>query len=148
MNELTYSLKNLNLPSIQAELQTEYPKLSTKLTCGLFGISDDFIETYQSLDSHFIKNKSSTFFFESDGDSMEPTIFAKQVVIVDRSLKNFHKKVCVIGLEDKLMCKRVFINNDSITLKSDNPKYKDITIMNNENLLLWGVVVAVAGFVE
>ena len=62
-----------------------------------FGISDDFIEKYQSLDAKFIKNKFSTFFFEAVGDSMEPTIFEGQVLIVDRSLKDFHQKVCVIS---------------------------------------------------
>ena len=33
-----------------------------KVSCGLFGISDDFIENYQSLDERFVKNKESTFF--------------------------------------------------------------------------------------
>lgn len=42
----------------------EYPKMLAKLSCGLFGISDDFIEKYQSLDGHFIKNKFSTFFLK------------------------------------------------------------------------------------
>lgn len=143
----TATLKQIELP-LADEVTYEIPKFIAKLSCGLFGISDDFIEKYQSLDTHFIKNKFSTFFFESDGDSMEPTIFPGQVIVVDRSRKDFHGKVCVISWEDKLICKRVFFKNDLIILKSDNPKHKDIIVQNNENILLWGLVVAAAGFVE
>lgn len=126
----------------------EYPKMLAKLSCGLFGISDDFIEKYQSLDGHFIKNKFSTFFFEAAGDSMEPTIYEGEILIVDRSLTKFHGKVCVICFDDKIICKRVFLKEGMAILKSDNPKHKDIIIENNESLTFWGVVIAHAGFVK
>lgn len=147
MSFMESKLKQIELP-LTGGPTPELPKFIAKVSCGLFGISDDFIEKYQSLDSHFIKNKFSTFFFESDGDSMEPTIHAGQIIVVDRSRKDFHGKVCVISWEDKLICKRVFFKNDSIILKSDNTKYKEITVQNNDNLLLWGLVTAIAGFVE
>lgn len=143
----TQALKKVELP-LTAGPVMEFPKLLAKLSCGLFGISDDFIEKYQSLDSLFVKNKFNTFFFEAAGDSMEPTIFSKQILIVDRSKKDYHGKVCVIGFEDKLICKRVFIKSNFVVLKSDNPKYKDIIVSNNDNLIFWGVVIANAGFVE
>jgi DNA polymerase V len=141
------AVKESNLPLIKGA-SAELPQFSAKVSCGLFGISDDFIEKYQSLDSHFVKNKFSTFFFESDGDSMEPTIFAGQIMIVDKSRKDFHGKVSIVCWEDRLICKRVFLRSDSIILKSDNSKYQDIIISNNENILLWGLVVAIAGFVK
>ncbi len=140
------TLKKIILPFVEGPLP-EYPKLLPILSCGLFGISEDFIEKYQSLDALFVKNKFNTYFFEADGDSMEPTIFAKQILIVDRSRSDFHGKVCVVGLEDKLICKRVFIKTNSVVLKSDNSKYKDLEVLNNENLNLWGIVIANAGFI-
>lgn len=141
------SLKQVHLPFLLDE-KVECPKLLAKLACGLFGISDDFIEERQSLDQLFIKNRNSTFFFESDGDSMEPTIYAGQILIVDRSITNFNNRVCVIRHEDKLMCKRVLIQKDSIILRSDNRRYKDIIITNQESSILWGVVTGAAGFVK
>lgn len=120
---------------------------SQKLSSGLFGITEDFIEKYQSLDQLFIKNKFSTFFFESNEDSMEPTLFIGQILIVDRSRTDFHGRVCVICLDDKVICKRVIQKENCVILKSDNPKYKDIMIENNESLSFWGVVVANAGFI-
>ena len=145
--QVTFSpLKQIELP--MAGTSMEFPKILAKLSCGLFGISDDFIEKYQSLDALFVKNKFSTFFFEAAGDSMEPTIFQEQILIVDRSRKDFHGRVCVVCYEDKLICKRVIQKSDSVILKSDNPKYKDIIIENNESLICWGVVIASAGLIK
>ncbi len=140
-------LKQIALPII-FEPAVARPIFLAKLSCGLFGISEDEIEDYQSLDSLFIKNRFNTFFFRAAGDSMEPTIYAGQILVVDRSKKNFSGKVCAVAFEDKIICKRVIIKNDLVILRSDNSKYKDIVIQNNESIIFWGVVVATAGFIE
>lgn len=140
-------LKQISLPTIY-EPSIVRPIFLAKLSCGLFGISEDEIEDYQSLDSLFIKNRFNTFFFRAAGDSMEPTIYAGQILVVDRSKKNFNGKVCAVAFEDKIICKRVIMKNDFIILRSDNSKYKDVIIQNNENISFWGVVVAIAGFIE
>lgn len=79
---------------------------------------------------------------------MEPTIYQGQILVVDRSKKNYSGKVCAIVYEEKIICKRVILKNDFIILRSDNPKYKDIIIQNNENVIFWGVIIAIAGFIE
>jgi DNA polymerase V len=140
-------LKQIALPTT-FEPSGVRPIFLAKLSCGLFGISEDEIEDYQSLDSLFIKNRFNTFFFKAAGDSMEPTIYAGQILVVDRSKKNFNGKVCAVAFEDKIICKRVILKNDLIILRSDNSKYKDIVIQNNENVNFWGVVTAIAGFIE
>ncbi|MBD64968.1 MAG: hypothetical protein CME62_07155 [Halobacteriovoraceae bacterium] len=116
------------------------PKFSMKVACGLFGIQDDFIESYQSIDSRFIKNKNSTFFFEAEGDSMEPTIFRGEILLVDRSITEVQNRVCIVALEGELLCKRVVKTKNGVVLISDNPKYKDILITNAEAVEVWGVV--------
>lgn len=147
LNMLPVNVKQIELPWTQDEI-IECPKLLTKLSCGLFGITDDFIEKYQSLDQLFVKNRYSTFFFEAAGDSMEPTIFSGQILIVDRSLTDFHNRVCVLAFEDKLICKRVIQKNNHVLLKSDNSKYRDIVVENSDSLAYWGVVIANAGFIK
>ncbi len=151
-SEKSPSLKNelipLLLPEVYRGDEQLYPQFMSKLACGLFGISDDFIEKYQSLDALFIKNKHSTFFFEAAGNSMEPTIFAGDILIVDRARTDFHGRICVVCFEDKLLCKRVIKKSDGIILKSDNPHFKNIIIENNDNIQFWGVVIAHASFVK
>jgi DNA polymerase V len=140
-------LRPITLPTI-TEAFPQRPLFLSKLTCGLFGISEDEIEDYQSLDSLFIKNRFNTFFFKAAGDSMEPTIYPGQILVVDRSKKHYNGKVCAIVYDEKIICKRVIMKSDYIILRSDNPKYKDIIIQNNENVTFWGVIIAIAGFIE
>ncbi len=140
-------LEQVELPSI-TEPFPQRPLFLSRLTCGLFGISEDEIEDYQSLDSLFIKNRFNTFFFKAAGDSMEPTIYQGQILVVDRSKNNYNGKVCAIVYDEKIICKRIIMKGEFIILKSDNPKYKEIVIKNNENVVFWGVVVAIAGFIE
>ena len=83
------------------------PVMGSKVPCGLFGINDDFIDGYQSLDKRFIKNKASTFLFEAEGDSMEPTIFKGDILLVDRSVEHFNTRVCRLQCPSVALVKRV-----------------------------------------
>ncbi len=120
------------------------PMVGPHVGCGLFGISDDFIEEYQSLDSKFVKNRASTFFFKAFGDSMEPLIHAGDVLVVDRSISNFQNRVCIVVFSDQLICKRVRINqgDGSVYLLSENPKHPPIVLNENLEASVWGVVIA------
>lgn len=120
------------------------PFLGQRISCGLFGISDDYIEKYQSLDSRFIKNKSSTFFFEATGSSMEPLIIEKDVLIVDRSLEATHDRVVVVSLDNEMLCKRLIKDSSGNLLRSDNRTYRDIYITEEINLSVFGVVIGIA----
>lgn len=120
------------------------PFFGSPVACGLFGISDDYIEKYQSLDARFVKNKASTFFFEATGTSMEPLIFAGDVLVVDRSIERVHQRVAVVCLNGEMACKRVFKTRDGAVLKSDNPAYKDIPVTADMDFSVFGVVIALA----
>ena len=108
-------------------------------------ISDDLIEKYQSLDSRFIKNKASTFFLKARGQSMEPTIFPGEYLVVDRSIRPFWGRVCILAFEGQLVCKRVVKSQAGIILRSDNLKFKDIKVYNSKEVNFWGVVTARVG---
>ncbi len=110
----------------------------------LFGVQEDYIEKYQSLDTRLIKNKASTFFFEAKGDSMSPLIFHKDILVVDRSIENFHGKVCVFALAGELHCKRVLKKGGRLILRSENPKHKEVRISDEQEFHLFGVVTAMA----
>jgi len=120
------------------------PFFGARVSCGLFGISDDYIEKYQSLDSRFVKNKASTFFFEAANNSMAPLICAKDVLVVDRSLEPSHNRVAVICLNGEMICKRLIKTKNGPILRSDNPVYKDFQVTEEMEMTVWGVVVAIA----
>ena len=120
----------------------------TKLThanCGLFGVSEDYIENYQSLDERFVQNRSATFFFEAQGDSMEPLIMAGDILVIDRSKDVRSEKIAVVCLDGEFLCKRVvWDNSGKATLRSHNPLHRDIEITQEMDFIVWGAIVAIA----
>ena len=119
------------------------PMKGGRLECGLFGVSDDFIDHYQSLDKKLIKNRASTFFFRASSDSMSPLILEKDILVVDRSLEAIGGQVVVVAGEGHLLCKRLIHQRGKVLLRSENPDYKDIeTASNGGCFSIWGVVTA------
>lgn len=114
-----------------------------KVNCGLFGIAEDHMQSYLSLDEKLIKNKASTFFFEASGDSMAPYIHKKDILVVDRSLEATNNKVIVAALDGGLICKRIIRTIQGVFLVSDNPKFKSIPIKAERDFYVWGVVSAI-----
>ncbi len=119
--------------------ELEKPKSSN----GLFGISEDHLETYQSLDERFVKNKTSTFFFEAEGESMMPLICPRDVLVVDRILAPEWGRIVVVVWDEELICKRLVREGKRIILRSENSRFADLVISNERSFVLWGVVRAV-----
>lgn len=111
--------------------------------CGLFGIREDHIESYQSLDERFIKQKSATFFFKASGTSMEPLIFAKDILVVDRSLDATNNRIIIAALNGEFLCKRILKSQNKITLISENPKQPIINITADFDFSIFGVVTSI-----
>lgn len=109
---------------------------------GLFGISDDHKEAFQSLDERFIKNPVSTFFFEAATEAMFPWILKGDILVVDRSISDWNKRVCIVSHEGQLICRRVFKDYSGLTLWAENKKYRPIRVGDFEENFLWGVVIA------
>lgn len=117
------------------------PIFSMAVQCGLFGIQDDHIESYLSLDQKFIRNKHTSFIFKMEGDSMRPHICAGDFLIVDRSLTSFMNKVVVVDIFDERMCKFLTREGNQLILRSFNPKYKDIVVTQEMDMRVFGVAI-------
>lgn len=121
--------------------------METKLPlahCSLFGIQEDFAPIELSLDEHFVRKKSSTYFFEAAGDSMAPLILSGDILIVDRSAKIQSGRIYVVNFEGQLLCKRYFLKTGIVSLTSENPLYRPITVDNPEEFSFFGAVTAIA----
>ena len=81
------------------------PVYSMAVSCGLFGIQDDHVENYISLDKEFIKNKLSTFIFRMQGESMSPYICEGDYLIVDRAVSAYANRVVIVDIFDERVCK-------------------------------------------
>lgn len=112
------------------------------IQANLFGISEDHIEKYQSLDVRFIRNRSATFFFEMDGDSMDPLVASGDILVVDRSVQHFEKRVVVFGYRGEMHCRRWVRHGDRVLLKSHSRPSMDIILQHESEIQMFGVVVA------
>ncbi len=120
------------------------PLYGGEIACGLFGISEDFVDSYLSLDEKFIKHQEATFFIRAGGNSMEPNIQAGDILIVDRSVNLRSGIVGAFFYNGSPICKQFIKQNDKAILRSFNKAYKDVIITENDDLQLFGVVIGLA----
>lgn len=120
------------------------PMYSGELACGLFGISEDYIDNYLSLDEKFLKNSNSTFFVRASGDSMEPQINDGDILIVDRSLEPTHESIIAVFFNGNPICKKLTFRYPKKILVSLNSKYKSIEVTEDDELKVFGVVIGLA----
>jgi DNA polymerase V len=120
------------------------PFSSQRVSCGLFGIVNDHVENYQSLDERFVKNKASTYFFEAESDSMSPLIMEKDILIVDRALDSYPGCIVVCSLNGEMFCKRLVERNGTLYLYSENEKYKPVELQEDSDFMIFGVVRGIA----
>ena len=89
-----------------------------------------------------VQNPASTFFVRVEGDSMIGAgIFSGDVLVVDRSIIAKDGSIVVAAVFGELVVKRLFARNDEYALVSENEAYKPITIGDNDECFIWGVVV-------
>lgn len=75
---------------------------------------------------------------------MSPLILSGDILIVDRSAKIQSGNIYVVNFEGQFLCKRYFLKAGVITLKSENPLYKTITVTNPNEFSFFGAVTAIA----
>lgn len=123
------------IPFIDKKAHADYPR----------NLSDD--EYIKSFRMYRVPGyeKGSYRMFEVVGDSMEPTIYEKEILISEH-ISNWRKagngKICVVICEDSIVVKRVFLymdGEDVFILKSDNPKYKSYKLTREDIIEIWEV---------
>lgn len=94
-----------------------------------------------SLDEHLIQHKDSTFFVRAKGQSMTGAgIFDGDLLVVDKSLNPKSGDIVIAVLDGDLTVKRLSIISGKVSLKPENPRFKDIEFKDEQELQIWGVV--------
>ena len=80
---------------------------------------------------------------QAAGDSMEPTLFDGEPMLVDRSMRSIDDGIYVFRLDGQLSVKRLQLVGKSLTIISDNPAYptREVTGHDLEQLRVLGKVV-------
>lgn len=92
------------------------------------------------LDLHelLITQEYSSVICRASGKSMMPHIFDNDILILERHLTVHQNDVCILSLNNDLVCKRVDIEGH--VLNSDNPNFKPYTVGECDYIRMHGVV--------
>lgn len=128
---------------IKAIIRNEYnlPLYQSKVQAGFPSPADDYIENNLDLNEYLIKHPAATFMVRATGDSMTGAgIHSGNILIVDRSIEARHGKIVIAAVDGALTVKRLYKKDGVIKLQSENDSYPDISITDDNETLIWGVV--------
>ena len=113
----------------------------SKVAAGFPVPASDFTEGKLDLNQYLIKNPSATFFVRVSGDSMLGAgIHPDDILIVDRSLTPTNGKIVIAVLDGDLTVKRLRQDGKQIYLMPENPNFQPITVNDDADFQIWGVV--------
>ncbi len=110
----------------------------------LFAMGEDHAFEHQSLDDKFVQNKASTFFFSMRSAAMAPLFMKGDVLIVDRSKNHDNGKVALVFYQNEMLCRRIKLENGVLSLLADSHHFQDITINQDDEIKIFGVVIGLA----
>lgn len=141
---LKTSLTSLSRAVIDPEVRAELPLLLHNAPAGFPSPADDYIEKTLDLNEYLIDNPVATFMMRVAGDSMvRAGINDKDVIIVDRSKEPLPGKIVVAVLDGELTVKRLKRLEKGYLLVPENPDYQPITVQEEQELIIWGVVTGI-----
>jgi len=118
-----------------------FPLYSDLIQAGFPTMIDDSPAGTLDIGAYLVKNPASTFFFRAAGDSMKDAgIFPDDLLIVDRSYKAANGDVVVAVIDGEFMVRRLFITQKKVELRPENRRYQAITVKDERELNIWGVV--------
>jgi DNA polymerase V len=121
----------------------KFPLFGHKVAAGFPSPADDYIEGRLSLDEHLIQHREATFFVRAKGNSMiNAGIHDNDLLVVDKSLSPCSGDIVIAVIDGDLTVKRLIKRGQIITLKPENPSYKEIEFKEGQELQVWGVVTA------
>ena len=119
---------------------TLIPVFRDKVSAGFPSPAEDYIERELDLNELCIKNPSSSYFVEVDGDSMiDAGIYPNDILVVDRSITVQHGNIIIACLNNELTVKEIHLKPTPI-LVPHNSSYSPITITDSHEFEVFGVV--------
>ncbi|MES2588513.1 MAG: translesion error-prone DNA polymerase V autoproteolytic subunit [Bacteroidota bacterium] len=134
----------LEIFAIENGTELELTLVNTGISAGFPSPAMDFDENKIDLNRHLIKRPASTFFGRVKGNSMEGAgIYDGNLLIIDKSIKPKSEQIAVCFIDGEFTIKRIRIEKDCIWLIPANDSYQAIRVNEDNNFLIWGIVIYV-----
>ncbi|MBL4835722.1 MAG: translesion error-prone DNA polymerase V autoproteolytic subunit [Pseudomonas sp.] len=119
----------------------ELPFFSARVPAGFPSPAQDHIEQSLSLDELLDIDAPQTYLVRADGHSMiEAGIHDGDVLVVSKALTAVHGDVVIAAINGETFVKRLEKRGEQVVLCSANPKYAPRYVLEDDELMIWGVV--------
>ncbi|MDE5940601.1 MAG: translesion error-prone DNA polymerase V autoproteolytic subunit [Muribaculaceae bacterium] len=122
--------------------ELELPFADGGVRAGFPSPAQDYITASIDLNRELVKHPASTFYARVEGDSMiEEGIDEGDILLVDKSVEPEDGDLAVCCLNGEFTLKRLrFGNGRRISLMPSNKRYRPIEISEDDNFMVWGIV--------
>jgi len=139
-----HSSASIDFYSAMTDTELLIPMAAEGISAGFPSPAQDFLDGSIDLNKELIRNPSSTFYGRVKGDSMKDLgIHEGDLLVIDKSLEPCNGKIAVCYIDGEFTMKRIKIENDCCWLIPANDAYKPIKVTEENDFLIWGVVVHV-----
>lgn len=113
-----------------------------RISAGFPSPAADYEDRRLDINEYLVRNPVSTFFFSVEGDSMQGAeIFDGDILVVDKSIRPRHGQIVVAFVDGQRLVKRLYRRSGRVALLAENALYPPLEIREDQELLVWGVVV-------
>lgn len=121
----------------------QLPFFSCRVAAGFPSPALDHMDRVLSLDELLDIRAPHTYLVHAEGDSMIGVgIFDGDVLVVNRAQNAATGDIIIAAINGDTCVKRLGREGESVVLLSENPRYHPRFIMEGDELLIWGVVIA------
>lgn len=118
-----------------------YSYFSCGVSAGFPSPAGDYIQKTLDLNELLVQHPASTFFVRVKGTSMtDAGLNDGDLLIIDRSLQARHRDIVLAILNGDFTVKRFLKTKSGIFLKPENPSFAPISITEEMDFEVWGVV--------
>ena len=136
--------KNIDFYSTDTTTHVEIPLVDEGISAGFPSPAQDFLDMSIDLNKELIKNPVSTFYGRVKGDSMTDLgIDNGDLLIIDKSLEAQNGKIAVCFIDGEFTVKKIKFEKDYLWLIPANKKYKPIKVTQENDFIIWGIVIHV-----
>ena len=134
---------NITILPIEKNICHELP-FFVGISAGFPSPANDYLDTCIDLNKELIKNPSSTFFGRVKGLSMKDAgIDDEDILIIDKSVIPKSGMTAVCFIDGEFTLKKISLSKNCITLLPANTNFKPIVVTEQNDFLIWGIVMYV-----
>lgn len=134
------SEKRVTHSSLRNNEKFKPPFLGTAVSCGSPVGNDLIVEKEISLDDYAIKNPKKTIFIKASGESMSPTIWSGDLLIIELASKAKSNELVLVQINDEFTVKRLYHSHSKIKLIPDNSNFNEISLSDQLSFQICGIV--------